>query len=87
MAEPKQAVWQGIYQDALAETDEGKLTTKICAAESILSLRLQQMHHERSQRDEAIAIYDAIHSLRLLRSGLYAQKKREEVALMWKQSA
>ena len=84
MAERKVAAWQKIYQEALAETDRGKLMTKICEAESLLFSRLQR---EPIHRNEAIAIYDAIHSLRLLLCGLYAKKKREEVALAWRRSA
>ncbi len=87
VAERKVAAWQTIYQEALAEVDPGKLMTKICDAESVLFSRLQQMHHEPTHRDEAIAIYDAIHSLRVLRCGLYAQKKRDELAQVWRRSA
>ncbi len=79
--------WQRIYQEALTETDQGKLLTKISAAELGLIARLQQMHHEPAHRDEAIAIYDAIHALRLLRCGLYAQKRRDELAQVWRRSA
>ena len=35
-------------------------------------------------RDEVIAIYDAVHSLRLLRCDLYS---RTELALVWKRPA
>ena len=84
MAEPKLVEWRKIYREVLAETDPEKLMTKICAAESVLFSRLQ---HEPIHRDEAIAIYDAIHSLRLLCCGLYAQKKRDELALVWRGSA
>ena len=87
MAEPKLAEWQRIYREALTESDPETLATKICAAESVLFSRLQQMHREPANRDEAIAIYDAIHSLRVLRCGLYARKKRDELALMWRRSA
>ena len=46
------------------------------SVESVLFSRLQQMHHEPTHWDEAVAIYDAIHSLRLLRCDLYAQQTR-----------
>jgi hypothetical protein len=87
VAEPKTEDWQRIYQEALTETDPGRLLAKITAAESMLFSRLKQMHHERAHREEALAIYDAIHCLRLLRCDLYAQKKRDELALVWKRSA
>jgi len=87
MNESKSAEWQRIYQEALIETDQVELLPKICAAESVLFSRLQQMHHELTPRGEAIAIFDAVHSLRLLRCDLYSRRKREELSLMWKRSA
>jgi hypothetical protein len=87
MAEPKLAAWKRIYQEALAESDQRELVMKISAAESALFTRLQQMHHEPIHRDEAIAVYDAVHSLRLLRCDLYSRTKRNELTLMWKRSA
>jgi hypothetical protein len=87
MVEPKLAEWQRVYQEVLVETDQGQLMIKICAAESALVSSLHQMHHEPTHRDEAIAIYDAIHSLRVLLCGLYIQKKRDELAVSWRRSA
>jgi len=86
MDELKLAGWQRIYQEALAESDQVKLLTKICAAEGVLYAYLQQ-HDEPTQRNEVIAVFDAIHSLRILRSRLYSQTKRDELALIWKQGA
>jgi hypothetical protein len=87
MRELKFAGWQKVYQETLTETDHGALVTKICAAESLLSLRLQQMHHEPAHIEEATAIYDAVHSLRLLRCDLFSRTRRDELNLMWKKSA
>lgn len=87
LAEPKLAEWRRVYREALTETDPEALTIRICAAESVLFSPLQQMHREPTNRDEAIAIYDAIHSLRVLRCRLYARKKRDELSLMWRRSA
>jgi hypothetical protein len=70
MVRPRLAEWQEAYQEALHETDQEKLLTKISAAENVLFSRLQQMHYQPTYRDEAIAIYDAVHSLRLLRCDL-----------------
>ena len=83
MDDARLAGWQRIYQEALAETDQVKLLSKICAAEAVLHACLQ-MHHEPAQRKEIIAVFDAIHSLRILRCRLYSQTKRDELALMWK---
>ena len=87
MFDRKPPDWKGIYQEALAETDQGKLMTKISAAEFVLFSRLQQMHHEPTHMDEASAIYDAVHSLRLLRCDLYSRTKQSELKQMLKRSA
>lgn len=87
MTEPRLAEWQRLYQEAVAETDHGKLAPKICAAETALFSRLQQMHHGPTYRDEITAIYDAVHSLRLLRCDLYSRAKREQLTLMLRRSA
>jgi hypothetical protein len=87
MAEPRFAEWQRLYQEAVAETDHGKLVPKICAAETALFSRLQRMHHGPNYRDEVVAIYDAVHSLRLLRCDLYSRAKREQLTLMLRRSA
>lgn len=87
MAESKFAEWQRIYQEALNETDQGKLIPKICEAESVLFLRLQEMPYRPTHKDEAMAIYDAVHSLRLLRCDLNSRSKRDEASSMWKKTA
>ncbi len=86
-AEPKVAEWQSTYRDAINETDAEKLIARICAAESALFLRLQQMPYGPTHRDEAMAIYDAAHALRLLRCELYARSKQEELTLLRRRSA
>lgn len=65
-SEPRSPDWQRVYDEALSETDQ-KALTKIWAAEATLVSRLQQMHYERSNVEEAIALCDAIHILRLKR--------------------
>jgi len=72
--------WQEAYQDALRETDREKLMTKISAAEVALFSRLQQMH-EPIGKDEVIAIYDAIHSLRTLSCDLSKHRRRARLAI------
>jgi uncharacterized protein YqeY len=86
MAKPRLAEWQEAYQDALRETDQEKLMTKISAAEAVLFSRLQKMHQP-IRKDEVIAIYDAVHSLRILRCDLYSRQKREHLTQMWRRSA
>ncbi len=87
MAELMLAEWQTTYQEAINETDAEKLIARICVAESALFMRLQQMPYGPTHRDEAMAIYDAVHSLRLLRCELYARTKREELTLLRRRSA
>ena len=60
MAEPKLAEWQRVYQEAVTKTDQGKVIPKICAAESVLFSRLQEMHHESTDRDEAVSVAQRI---------------------------
>jgi hypothetical protein len=86
MVKLRLAEWQEVYQDALRETDQEKLMAKIPAAEFALFSRLQQMHRP-IYRNEVIAIYDAVHSLRILRCDLYSRKKRERLTQMWRRSA
>jgi hypothetical protein len=87
VAELLLAEWQTAYQEAMNETDAEKLIARICVAESALFLRLQQMPYGPTHRDEAMAIYDAVHCLRLLRCDLYARTKREELTLLRRRSA
>lgn len=87
MAQSKSVEWQRKYQEALNETDHAKLLAKISAAESALLLRLQQMPYGPTRRDEAMAIYDAVHVLRLLRCNLYSRTKQDELDRMWKRTA
>jgi hypothetical protein len=87
MPQSKSAEWQRIYQEALNETDQGKVIAKICAAESALLLRLQEMPYGPTRREEAMAIYDAVHALRLLRCNLYSRTREDELARMWKRTA
>ena len=82
LVESNASEWQKTYDEAINETDGGKQIARICAAESALFSRLQQMPYGPTQRDEAMAIYDAVHSLRLLRCEFYARTKREELALL-----
>ena len=70
MVKSRLAEWQEAYQDALRETDRKKLMTKISAAEVALFSRLQRVH-EPICKDEVIAIYDAVHALRILSRDLY----------------
>ena len=86
MVKSRSAEWQEAYQDALRETDQEKLMTKISAAEVALFSRLQQMH-EPICKDEVIAIYDAVHVLRILSYDLYTREKREHLTQMPRQSA
>jgi hypothetical protein len=86
MVKPRLAKWQEAYQDALCETDQERLMMKISAAEFALFSRLQQMHRP-LYRDEVIAIYDAVYSLRILRCDLYSRKKQEHLTQMWRRSA
>jgi hypothetical protein len=86
MVKPRLAEWQEAYQDALRETDQQKLMTKISAAETALFSRLQQMHQP-IHKDEVIAIYDAVRSLQILRCDLYSLKKREHLTQMWRRPA
>jgi|ERR1700722_4386460 len=79
--------WQKRYDEAVKETDAEKLIARICVAESELFLRLQQMPYGPTHRDEAMAIYDAVHALRLLRCELYTRTKQEELALLRRRSA
>lgn len=87
LVESNASEWQKAYKEAINETDGGKLIARIRAAESALFLRLQQMPYGPTHRNEAIAIYDAVHSLRLLRYELYARSKREELTLLRRRSA
>lgn len=87
MAESKSPEWRRLYQESVNETDQGKVMAKISAAESALLLRLQQMSYGPTHRDEAMEIYDAVHSLRVLRCNLYSRTKRDELTLMWRRSA
>jgi hypothetical protein len=87
LAESNISDWKRTYEQALNESDAGKLIARICAAESALCVRLQQMSYGPTHRDEAMAIYDAVHSLRLLRSKLYACSKRDELTLLRRRSA
>src|ERR1700734_3560857 len=79
--------WQKRYEEAIKETDAGKLIARICVAESALFLRLQQMPYGPTHRDEAMAIYDEVNALRLLRCEMYARTKQEELALLRRRSA
>jgi hypothetical protein len=87
LVESNVAEWQKKYEEAIRETDAEKLIARICIAESALFLRLQQMPYGPTHRDEAMAIYDAVHALRLLRCELYARSKQEELALLRRRSA
>lgn len=79
-SEPKSPEWQSLYDEALSETDQNALLTKICAAEATLFSRLQQMHYERTHIEEAIALYDAVHALRLKRCGLQFRNELTRLA-------
>lgn len=87
MAELMLAEWQTTYREAMNETDAEKLIARIGVAESALFLRLEQMPYGPTHRDEAMAIYDAVHALRLLRCELYARRKQEELTLLRRRSA
>jgi len=86
MVKQKSGKWSRIYQEALAETDQERLLAKISMAESALSSRLRQMHHEPTHREEAIALYDAVHSLRLLRCDLHSRTRRQGQTLLRERS-
>jgi hypothetical protein len=83
-SEPKSPEWQRVYDEALSETDQNALLTKICAAETTLFLRLQQMHYERTHIEEAIALYNAVHALRLKRCDLQFRNAVARLAALTK---
>ena len=76
--EPKSWEWRRMYREVLSETDRKALDKKIGAAETAVFSRLQQMNYERTHVPEAIALYDAVHTLRLLRSWLAAAARSDE---------
>lgn len=69
MIEPEPPEWTKRYYEALRETDQEKLTTKIAAAECALFLHIQQMHHDRAHAQEVAALYDAFQTLKQRHAG------------------
>jgi hypothetical protein len=70
----------------LVRNRSGKIHDEDSAAEVAPFSRLQQMH-EPISKDEVIAIYDAVHVLRILSYDLYTREKREHLTQMPRQSA
>jgi hypothetical protein len=59
--------WQAPLQDLILEFDPVKLAEKIRAVEALLFARLQQLDHETQNRDEKIALQDALSIVRIMK--------------------
>ena len=59
--------WQAPLQDVILEFDPVKLTEKIRAVEALLLARLQQLNHAAENRDEKIAVQDALSIVRIMK--------------------
>ncbi len=62
--------WQTSYEAALLETDHGKLTKFIGAAETAILSRLQVLVGKAGNGEERLAMTDALHALRYLKGSL-----------------
>jgi hypothetical protein len=64
-------VWEGLYEAAILETDDGKLQQRIQAAKGAIDTRLHEMQLDHGGTpEERLAITDALSGLNLLRREL-----------------
>ncbi len=64
-------VWEGLYEAAILETDDGKLQQRIQAAKGAIDTRLHEMQLDHGGTpEERLAIADALSGLNLLRREL-----------------
>jgi hypothetical protein len=64
-------VWEGLYEAAILETDDGKLRQRIQAAKGAIDLRLHEMQLDHGGTpEERQAITDALSGLNVLRGEL-----------------
>jgi hypothetical protein len=59
--------WQAPLQDLILEFDPIELTEKIAVVEALLFARLQQLNHAAENRDEKIALQDALSVVRIMK--------------------
>lgn len=67
--------WQGIYEAAILETDNGKLAQRVRAAKAAIDARLQLDHGGTPEERQAIA--DALAGLSIL--GREFEKRTHEI--------
>jgi hypothetical protein len=67
MTELKFPQWQAPLQDLILEFDAVKLEEKIRTVETLLFDRLQQLDHSNGDRDEKIALQDALSIVRIMK--------------------
>jgi len=64
-------VWEGLYEAAILETDDGKLQQRIQAAKGAIDTRLHEMQLDHGGTpEERQAVTDALGGLNLLRREL-----------------
>jgi hypothetical protein len=59
--------WQAPLQDLILEFDPVELTEKIAVVEALLFARLRQLNHAAENRDEKIALQDALSVVRIMK--------------------
>ncbi|HEY1470976.1 MAG TPA: hypothetical protein VGF61_18195 [Candidatus Acidoferrum sp.] len=59
--------WQAPLQDLILESDPEKLAEKARAVEALLFARLQQLDHDTDNRDEKVALQDALSIVRIMK--------------------
>lgn len=58
--------WQDLYRFALLETDLNKLQERVRQAREAIQLRLQELANQPGNREERLAMEDALSNLRAI---------------------
>jgi hypothetical protein len=79
MSEIRYPGWQKPYEDVLAEPDSGRRTQKIDLAAIAVFKRLRETWYQPYSEEERMALYDALHMLRTLRTPYNGDILRRDV--------
>jgi len=72
--------WEQYYADAMLETDDGKLLSRIDVAMSVLTESLQELGPSPQDVRDKKAILDGLRTLRLLRKELEVATDEQDMA-------
>jgi len=78
MSDLKFPVWQRPYLEALMETDQHKLVSRVARAETTILSRLEEIQNDSKLRLERQAIEDALNGLNSLKEETAEFKKSQE---------